>query len=238
MYQCGYNFLYFVLTIKEKINIYANEKMDRFKTTIDTQQAYFKYLWSFTFSFIVLSYSCSICLKIIQAFSVGYTNDLIGIKIYRIFSSVMYILGFYSVNGYDSNNRSFFAYSWGYFAIIGLFSIRAYLSGIFVELKLFSIRAYLSGIFVELKSVYFTKKETRSDNFDNLEKKYGKINTEKYVKLYLNNNKEKTQKGDDKITKELKEFNEPIILENEKVNYNLKNKRKETIKRKLSFDNK
>ena len=209
-------------TIKEKINIYANEKMDRFKTTIDTQQAYFKYLWSFTFSFIVLSYSCSICLKIIQAFSVGYTNDLIGIKIYKIFSSVMYILGFYSVNGYDSNNRSFFAYSWGYFAIIGLFSIRA----------------YLSGIFVELKSVYFTKKETRSDNFDNLEKKYGKINTEKYVKLYLNNNKEKTQKGDDKITKELKEFNEPIILENEKVNYNLKNKRKETIKRKLSFDNK
>ena len=71
-----------------------------------------------------------------------------------------------------------------------------------------------------------------------MEKKYGKINTEKYVKLYLNNNKEKTQKGDDKITKELKEFNEPIILENEKVNYNLKNKRKETIKRKLSFDNK
>ena len=206
-------------TIKEKINIYANEKMDRFKTTIDTQQAYFKYLWSITFSFIVLSYSCSICLKIIQAFSVGYTNNSEGIKIYKIFSSIMYILGFYSVNGYDSNNRSFFAYSWGYFAIIALFSIRA----------------YLSGIFVELKSVYFSKHKTGTDY---LEHKYEQVNTEKYIKLYLKNNKEKINNDDDNITKELKEFNEPMILENEKVKYNLKNKKKDSIKRKLSFDNK
>ena len=204
-------------TIKEKINIYANEKMDRFKTTIETQHEYFKYLWSFTFSFIVISYSCSICLKIIQAFSVGYTNDSYGIKIYKLFSSIMYILGFFSVN--DSNNRSFFAYSWGYFAIIGLFSIRA----------------YLSGIFVELKSVYFTKKRTSSENID---RKYGKLNTANYIKIYLKNNDATCKKDDDKITKELKEFNEPIILENEKVKYNLKNKKKETIKRKLSFDNK
>ena len=67
-------------TFKEKINIYANEKLDRFKTTLNLQQEYFKYLWSFTFSFIILSYLCSIILKIIQAFSVGYSNNLDGIK--------------------------------------------------------------------------------------------------------------------------------------------------------------
>ena len=206
-------------TIKEKINIYANEKLDRFKTTLNTQQEYFRYLWSFTFSFIVLSYSCSIILKIIQAFSVGYSNDINGIKLYKLISSVMYILGFYSVNGNEANNKSFMSYSWGYFAIIGLFSIRA----------------YLSGIFVELKSVYFSRKRNSSHYLD---RKFDKVNTANYIRLLLKSNKSDINKNDDNITKELQDFNDPMILEKEKIKYNFKKKKKETIKRRLSFDNK
>ena len=205
-------------TIKEKINIYATEKLDRFKTTLDTQQEYFRYLWSFTFSFIVLSYLCSIILKIIQAFSVGYLNNLEGIKLYKEFSSVMYVLGFYSVNGNESNNRTFFAYSWGYFTIIGLFSIRA----------------YLSGIFLELKTVYFNRKRNYMD------KKYNKMNTENYIRIVMKSNKldnANRDKGDDNITKELKDFNEPAMLKKEKIKYNFKNTKKVKIKRKSSFEN-
>ena len=206
-------------TIKEKINIYANEKLDRFKTTINTQENYFRYLWSFTFSFIVLSYSCSIILKVIQAFSVGYLNDINGIKLYKLFSSIMYILGFYSVNGNEANNKSFMSYSWGYFAIIGLFSIRA----------------YLSGIFVELKSVYFSKKKNNSHY---LGRKMDKTNTANYIRILLKSNKSNIDKNDDNITKELQDFNEPMVLEKEKIKYNFKKKKKEKIKRRFSFDNK
>ena len=212
-------------TIKEKIDTYTTEKLDRFKTTLETQQEYFKYLWSFTFSFMILSYSCSICLKIIQAFSVGYSNDSEGIKIYKIFSSVMYILGFYSVNGNDSNNRTFFAYSWGYFAIIGLFSIRA----------------YLSGIFVELKSVYFNKRKTSFNNKNMfVDKKFSRLSTENYFTMLFKDSQNSIKKEDeeDNITKELKEFNEPMILTKEKIKYNLKNSKKEKIKRKSSFNKK
>ena len=204
-------------TIKEKINTYANEKLDRFKTTLNTQQEYFRYLWSFTFSFIILSYLCAIILKIIQAFSVGYSNNLDGIKLYKVFSSVMYVLGFYSVNGNESNNRSFFAYSWGYFTIIGLFSIRA----------------YLSGIFLELKTVYFSKRK------NDMNTKYNKLNTENYIRIVLKSNKEESEnKDDDNITKELKDFNEPTMPVKEKIKYDFKDTKKERIKRKLSFENK
>lgn len=47
----------------------------------------------------------------------------------------MYVFGFYSINEEDSNKRSFWPYSWGYFIIIGIFAIRAYLSTKFNEIK-------------------------------------------------------------------------------------------------------
>ena len=204
-------------TIKEKINKYAGEKLDRFKTTLDTQKNYFRYLWLFTFPFIILSYSCSIILKIILAFSVGYSNNIEGIKLYKAVSSVMYILGFYSINGTDGNNRSFFAYSWGYFSIIFLFSIRA----------------YLSGIFLELKTVYFKKKTKNGD--ENTKKK--NINNGNDIQLFFNRTGDVIKdKNDDNITKELKEFNEPLIPLNDKIKYNLKDSTKEKPKRRLSFE--
>ena len=124
-----------VLPIKIKISRHVEERLERFKTTSDTQQEYFKFLWSFTFTFIIISYLCSILLKVIKAFSITYPNETGIIKLYKVFSAFMYVLGFYSINEDDSTKRSFWPYSWGYFIIIGLFSIRAYLSTKFTEIK-------------------------------------------------------------------------------------------------------
>ena len=134
--------------MKLKINRHIEEKKERFKTTSETQQKYFKYLWFFTFSFIILSYLCSILLKIIKAFSVTFPDKPGIMKIYRIVSAIMYILGFYSINEDNSSKRSFLPYSWGYLVII----------------ELFSIRAYLSNKFIEIKNNYFYKETNRSKN--------------------------------------------------------------------------
>ena len=75
----------------------------------------------FTFAFIITSYLCSILLKIIKAYSATFPDKPGIIKFYKIFSALMYILGFYSINEDDSTKKSFLPYSWGYFIIIGLF---------------------------------------------------------------------------------------------------------------------
>ena len=121
--------------IKEKIKRHVEERLERFKTTSETQKQYFKFLWFFTFLFIILSYICSIVLKIIRAFSITYPEKKGIIKFYKIISAFMYIFGFYSINEEDSNKKSFWPYSWGYFIIIGLFAIRSYLSAKFNEIK-------------------------------------------------------------------------------------------------------
>ena len=122
-------------TIKMKINRHLEERLERFKTTSDTQQEYFKFLWFFTFAFIIISYLCSILLKVIKAFSITYPEEEGFFKLYKAVSAIMYVSGFYSVNKEDSTRKSFWTYSWGYFIIIGLFSIRAYLSTKFIEIK-------------------------------------------------------------------------------------------------------
>jgi hypothetical protein len=86
-----------VQTIKQKINLHVEERLERFKTTSETQQEYFKYLWFFTFVFITLSYLCSIILKIIRSLSKTYTNTKKFQNIYEVISAFMYILGFYSI---------------------------------------------------------------------------------------------------------------------------------------------
>ena len=134
--------------MKIKINRHIEEKKERFKTTSETQQTYFKYLWFFTFSFIILSYLCSILLKIIKSFSVAFPDKPGIMKIYRIVSAIMYILGLYSINEDNPSKRSFLPYSWGYLVII----------------ELFSIRAYLSNKFIELKNKYFYKQTNKSNN--------------------------------------------------------------------------
>ena len=121
--------------IKEKINKHVEERLERFKYTSDTQQQYFQFVWFLTFAFIIVSYLCSILLKVIKAFAINYPNEEGFDKLYKVVSAFMYILGFYSINEDDYNKKSFLPYSWGYFMIIGLFSIRAYLSTKFIELQ-------------------------------------------------------------------------------------------------------
>ena len=124
-----------VKQIKQKINRHVEERLERFKTTSETQQEYFKYLWFFTFSLIILSYLSSIVLKIIKAIIKTYPLKKNFEENYRIVSAIAYVLGCYSINEDDSTKQNFLPYSWGYFTIIGLFSIRAYLVTKFTEIK-------------------------------------------------------------------------------------------------------
>ena len=216
-----------ILLIKEKINRHVEERLERFKTTSDTQQEYFKFLWFFTFAFIILSYLCAILLKIIKAFSITYPNKIGLIKTYKIVSAFMYILGFYSVNEDDSSKRSFLPYSWGYFVIIGLFSIRA----------------YLSTKFSEIKTIYFNnhnekgKKKNKNvassiKNFDFNE-----------IDLILNSNQ--NESNSDSIEEDFNDLNLSLNPEPQskrfKIGFKNKNKeenieKKNIKKRKLSFD--
>ena len=120
--------------IKQKVKIYSEEKLERFKTTSETQQNYFKKLWFFTFVFIIASYSCSILLKIVKAIIITYPKKTSLLEAYKTVSSVMYVLGFYSINE-ENSKKNFLPFSWGYFTIIGLFSIRTYLVSKFNEIK-------------------------------------------------------------------------------------------------------
>ena len=211
-----------VQSIKQKINRHVEERLERFKTTSDTQQEYFKYLWFFTFSFIILSYLCSILLKVIRAFSITYPNNTNINKIYKIISAFMYVLGFYSINEDDSNKKNFLPYSWGYFIII----------------ELFSIRTYLATKFIEIKNIYFnehTKQEKEQHNISrNLE--FNEIN------LLLNNN-DKDANSDD-IEDQNDELNLSVNSITQKFKGRFKkkkikeedNEKKDVKKRKLSYD--
>ena len=178
-----------VKSIKDKVNRHVKERRGRFKTTSETQQEYFRYLWFFTFAFIIISYLCSILLKIIKAYSVTYPDKPGIIKFYKIFSAFMYVLGFYSINEDDSTKKNFLPYSWGYFIIIGLFSIRAYLSNKFNEIKTIYFYRHTNKEKKEFRSPRLSKNiegfkfneidflSTNNDNnFDELEESFNSIN--------------------------------------------------------------
>ena len=214
--------------IKEKINRHVEERLERFKTTSDTQQEYFKFLWFITFAFIILSYLCSILLKVIKAFSITNPERMGAIELYKAVSAIMYVLGFYCINEDNSNRRSFWPYTWGYFVIIGLFSIRA----------------YLSTKFIEIKTTYFYKQAKKETN---KLKKTQSTEDLKFNEIDFLLNPQDNEINNESIDDELKDLN--ISLNalppsqrfklklgskgNKKKDKNEKNKIK---KRKLSFD--
>ena len=203
--------------IKEKIRRHVEEKLERFKTTSQTQQQYFKFLWFFTFSFIILSYICSILLKIIKAFSITYPNRKGIIKWYKTISALMYVFGFYSINEEDSNKRSFWPYSWGYFIIIGLFAIRAYLSTKFNEIKniYFSEQTQKEKSNTEFNFILNTQEnetnaESKETEFDDLSISIkSKLQPQRFK--IKNKKKDKKNKKSDKTNKKKRKLSFDII---------------------------
>ena len=120
--------IYNKLTLNQKIKLYKEEKKQHFKITSQTQHSYFNLIWIFTFSFIILSYLNSIILKYLNI-----TEQNEDIK--NFISALTYFLGIYSEPKHENNNYNFWNYTWGYFIIIGLFSIRAYFMSKFAEIK-------------------------------------------------------------------------------------------------------
>ena len=132
------------LSLNQKLKKYKEEKKEHFKITSQTQHSYFNLIWIFTFLFIVLSYLCCIIIKFIKG--PDAKNELFNcpkeensdnsknIKLKK-FISIMYFLGFFSAPHDRQDNTTFWSYTWGYFLIILLFSIRAYFLSKFAEIK-------------------------------------------------------------------------------------------------------
>ena len=127
------------LTLNQKLKKFEKEKREHFSITSKTQHSYFSLIWIFTFLFIILSYLCSIIIKFTT--SPEDKNDLYNCsnsdKFPRLkrFISLMYFFGFYSAPQDIKRNTNFWSYTWGYFLIILLFSIRAYFLSKFAEIK-------------------------------------------------------------------------------------------------------
>ena len=132
------------LSLNQKLKKYREEKQEHFKITSQTQHSYFNLIWIFTFFFIILSYLCCIIIKYIvgsdskaalfncPAPSLNIQDNNIKLK---KFISLMYFLGFFSAPQDKNDNQTFWSYTWGYFLIILLFSIRAYFLSKFAEIK-------------------------------------------------------------------------------------------------------
>ena len=116
------------LTLNQKIKLYQEEKKQHFKITSQTQHNYYSLIWIFTFSFIILSYLNSLILKYLNITESNST-------IIKYISAIAYFLGVYSEPQNEINNYDFWSYTWGYFVIIGLFSIRTYFMSKFAEIK-------------------------------------------------------------------------------------------------------
>ena len=127
------------LTLNQKLKKFEKEKREHFKITSETQRSYFSLIWIFTFLFIILSYLCSIIIKF--STSPEDKNELYNCSNFskypnlKRFISLMYFFGFYSAPQDKKSNTNFWSYTWGYFLIILLFSIRAYFLSKFAELN-------------------------------------------------------------------------------------------------------
>ena len=127
------------LTLNQKLKKFKEEKREHFDITSKTQRSYFSLIWIFTFLFIILSYMCSIIIKF--STSRENKNELYKCSDYshyprlKGFISLMYFFGFYSAPQDIKSNTNFWSYTWGYFLIILLFSIRAYFLSKFAELN-------------------------------------------------------------------------------------------------------
>ena len=135
------------LSLNQKLKQYKKEKQEHFKMTSQTQHSYFNLIWIFTFLFIILSYLCCIIIKFTigpdsknELFNCPIENKDISNNTYKFLRlkkliSIMYFLGFYSAPQDKIDNTNFWSYTWGYFVIILLFSIRAYFLSKFAEIK-------------------------------------------------------------------------------------------------------
>ena len=121
--------IYKKLTLNQKLKLYKEEKKQHFKITSQIQHEYFSLIWIFTFTFIILSYLNSIIIKYLSIYE---SNE----NIKNFISALAYLLGVYSEPKSEENNYNFWSYTWGYFIIIGLFSIRAYFMSKFSEIKI------------------------------------------------------------------------------------------------------
>ena len=141
------------LSLNQKLIKYKEEKKEHFKITSQTQHSYFNLIWIFTFLFIILSYLCCIIIKYIVGPDGKYDlfncpanveeienngNDEDNYKntlALKKFISIMYFFGFFSAPQDQKDKINFWSYTWGYFLIILLFSIRAYFLSKFAEIK-------------------------------------------------------------------------------------------------------
>ena len=132
------------LSLNQKLKKYREEKQEHFKITSQIQHSYFNLIWIFTFVFIILSYLCCIIIKYIvgsdsktDLFYCPAESDNIKINNVKLkkFVSLMYFLGFFSAPQDKTDDKTFWSYTWGYFLIILLFSIRAYFLSKFAEIK-------------------------------------------------------------------------------------------------------
>ena len=127
------------LTLNQKLKKFEKEKREHFSITSKVQHSYFNLIWIFTFLFIILSYLCSIIIKFMK--TPENKNDLCDCSnsdkyfMLKRFISLMYFFGFYSAPQDAKSNTNFWSYTWGYFLIILLFSIRAYFLSKFAEIK-------------------------------------------------------------------------------------------------------
>ena len=113
--------------IDDSIQLYNYQKKNHFKTTHSLQEEYFNLVWKFNLFFISLSYLSNIVLK--------FYEDEKDKKEIKFLNGMIYIFGFYCSYKSNKNKYNFISYSFGYFLIIGLFSIRAYFVSKFEEIK-------------------------------------------------------------------------------------------------------
>ena len=114
-------------TEKESLQLYYSQKKKHFQTTHSLQKDYFNLVWQFNLTLISLCYLVSIIFKFFEKEKDTATMKLVN--------AIVYIFGVYSSNENNNKKYSFFNYSFGYFLIIGLFSVRAYFFSKFEEIK-------------------------------------------------------------------------------------------------------
>ena len=137
----------------DSIQLYNSQKKNHFKTTHSLQEEYFNLVWKFNLIFISLSYLSNIVLK--------FYEDEKETKTIKFLKGIIYIFGFYCSYQSNKTKYNFISYSFGYFLIIGLFSIRAYFVSKFEEIK------------VKMESAEESKKipnRKRGGSFDNKKK--------------------------------------------------------------------
>ena len=199
---------------KENFQLYETQKKNHFQTTHSLQKEYFNLVWQLNLTLISLCYSVSIVFKFLE--KEKDTNKM------KLVNSIIYLLGVYSSN--ENNQKSFITYSFGYFLIIFLFSVRAYFFSKFEQIKVNLENAELrkknlpkrkrGGSFGKRTSKFSLEKPEDED--------LNLINSEKYLKNDSNNNLYNHNNNSNNINDNsfyIVEFNEDIENNNDILNF-------------------